>query len=88
MAEDLGVPLIMAAVFTAGCYLIWRLEQRAEHVERVLLTALGVTVVLAFGATLEHYIDENPPSVPQTWPSAQSGGLAHHGHAALIDTLQ
>ena len=63
MLEDLPIPLVAAAVFTAGCYLIQRLETHAEIVERALLTALATTLVFGFAATLERSLQRAKPVV-------------------------
>lgn len=58
MADNLTVSLLMASVFTAGCYLIQRLERHAASVEHSLLMALMCLTIFAFVALLGRYAEE------------------------------
>lgn len=87
MLEDLPIPLVAAAVFTAGCYLIQRLETHAEIVERALLTALATTLVFGFAATLERYIDESEPAALRAWPSVRLDDSPRRNRDALGSDL-
>jgi hypothetical protein len=57
MRENLALPLILAAVFTAGCILIQRLDHDAECVEDVLTSAFLILAGLATIALLGRYAD-------------------------------
>lgn len=57
MRENLAVPLILAAVFTAGCILIQRLQQHAEDVKDALTSAFLIVAGLTTIALLGRYAD-------------------------------
>jgi hypothetical protein len=57
MRENLALPLVLAAVFTAGCILIQRLEHDAECVEDVLVSTFLIVAGLATIALLGRYAD-------------------------------
>ncbi|MGH1572075.1 hypothetical protein ACRAWG_17025 [Methylobacterium sp. P31] len=57
MRENIALPLILAAVFTAGCILIQRLEQYAEYVEDALTSAFLIVAGLATIALVGRYAD-------------------------------
>lgn len=58
MRENIALPLVLATVFTAGCLLIQRLEQHAEYVEDVLVSAFLIAATLATIAVLGRYADD------------------------------
>lgn len=58
MPEDLIVPLVMAAAFTGGCYLIQRFERFAARMEHSLAMALMCLTMFAFVAMLGRYAEE------------------------------
>ncbi|WP_267428303.1 hypothetical protein [Methylobacterium sp. GC_Met_2] len=61
MPNDLTVPLIMASMFTAGCYLIQRLERYAASVEHSLSMALVCLTIFTFVALIGRYAEEVHP---------------------------
>lgn len=73
MPDDLTVPLLMASVFTAGCYLIRRFERYAASVEHSLTMALMCLTMFGLVVMLGQHV-EKVHARPQPHTAGRSAG--------------